>query len=570
MDTGTFARLHAIRAPHLAWFLGAGASATSVSTAADLIWDFKRQLYCSDTRTPLAHLADLGDRSVRFRLQRFFDERGRFPPEGDPAEYSTYFELAFPAATDRQRYIERLADQATPSFGHEVLGYYLKHGRITVAWTTNFDRNIEDAAVKLLGGSARLAIVTDGNAEQAARVLNEGSRILLGKLHGDFQSSQLRNTEEELRRHDEQLRDALVETCRRMGLVVVGYSGRDESVMHALETAIDGGRGYPNGLYWIHRAGSAPHPRVTQLLELVRSSGREAELVEAETFDELMGDLQALETGLPEDVLAALNERRPRRVTPWALPDPATGIPLLRTNAFPVVERPATARLVRVAVPGWKEMRGAVAGVDVVVARRAGVLAFGRDADLRAAFARFGDLEMDLHPLEARRLEYDSPELGLLYEALARALARDLPLMVVRRRGEYELAVDPARSADARLEPLSRRTAPIAATTEGIPWSEAVGIGLSFRLDRCWCLLTPTVRLHWDGHERPPQAALDFTRERQARRYNDRWNALLDAWRDVLFGTATMKTFSTFAAIEGVNARFTLARTTAYSGRRAA
>src|SRR5206468_988336 len=163
---------------------------------------FKRQLYCSATRTPLANLADLGDQTVRARLQRYFDDREQFPIARDPSEYSTYFEVAFPSATDRRRYIERLADQAAPSFGHEVLAYYLKHGRITVVWTTNFDRNVEDAAVKVLGSSARLAVVTDANADQAVRVLNEGGRILLGKLHGDFQSSQLRNTEEELRRQD--------------------------------------------------------------------------------------------------------------------------------------------------------------------------------------------------------------------------------------------------------------------------------------------------------------------------------------------------------------------------------
>jgi hypothetical protein len=552
--------------------LGAGASATSVSTAGDLIWDFKRQLYCSDTRTPLANLADLGDQTVRLRLQRYFDERGRFPAAGDPSEYSFYFELAFPSPADRRRYVERLADQGTPSFGHEVLAYFLKHGRITVVWTTNFDRTIEDAAVKVLGGTGRLAVVDDAKADQAARVLNEGGRILLGKLHGDFLSTHLRNTEEEVRRQDERLRDALIETCKRFGLVVVGYSGRDDSVMNALEAAIDGGRGYPNGLYWVHRSVTTPVLRVRQLLERVRLVGREADLVEAETFDELMGDLLTLETGLPEDVLAALNERRPRRLSAWDVPPPATSYPIVRTNAFPLVDRPSTARLVRAKVPSWKDMRSAVAeaGVDVIVALRAGVLAFGADADLRRAFGRFGDLEMDVHPLEARRLGYESPELGLLYAALVRALARGLPLRVARRRSEYHLAVDPARATDPVLQPLARCVGPVSGVVDGVLWSEAVRVGLEFRLERCWCLLTPTVRLHWEGEGRPPQAAVDLSRERQATRYNDRWNSLLDGWREVFFGADATRMFSSFEPIEGVNARFTLARTTAYTGRRAA
>ena len=49
----------------------------------------------------------------------------------------------------------------------------------------------------------------------------------------------------------------------------------------------------------------------------------------------------------------------------------------------------------------------------------------------------------------------------------------------------------------------------------------------------------------------------------------ERWNALLDGWREVFFGAETTRTFSAFEALEGVNASFTLARTTAWTGRRA-
>lgn len=285
-----------------------------------------------------------------------------------------------------------------------------------------------------------------------------------------------------------------------------------------------------------------------------------------------MGDLLTLETGLPEDVLAALNERRPRRLSAWDVPPPATSYPIVRTNAFPLVDRPSTARLVRAKVHSWKDMRSAVAdaGVDVIVALRAGVLAFGADADLRRAFEQFGDLEMDVHPLDARRLGYDSPELGLMYGALVRALARGLPLRIARRRGEYYLAIDPMRAADPVLQPVARCVTALSGVVDGVPWSEAVRVGLEFRLERCWCLLTPTVRLHWQSEGRPPQAAVDLSRERQATRYNDRWNSLLDGWREVFFGADATRTFSSFEAIEGVNARFTLARTTAYTGRSAA
>jgi hypothetical protein len=54
------------------------------------------------------------------------------------------------------------------------------------------------------------------------------------KLHGDFRSRRLKNTGDELRHQDSRLRQILLGACRRFGLVVVGYSGRDDSVMETL------------------------------------------------------------------------------------------------------------------------------------------------------------------------------------------------------------------------------------------------------------------------------------------------------------------------------------------------
>jgi hypothetical protein len=48
MKLDEFLRLHALRAPNVAWLLGAGASAAAgIPTAFDMIWDFKRTLFCA-------------------------------------------------------------------------------------------------------------------------------------------------------------------------------------------------------------------------------------------------------------------------------------------------------------------------------------------------------------------------------------------------------------------------------------------------------------------------------------------------------------------------------------------
>jgi hypothetical protein len=65
---------------------------------------------------------------------------------------------------------------------------------------------------------------------------------VLVKLHGDYRYDKLQNTEEELKSLDDELRKYLLQICKENGLIVVGYSGRDESVMSSLErVASEGG-----------------------------------------------------------------------------------------------------------------------------------------------------------------------------------------------------------------------------------------------------------------------------------------------------------------------------------------
>ena len=45
-------------------------------------------------------------------------------------------------------------------------------------------------------------------------------------IAGEFRSRRLKNTSDELRMQDEKLRRILIDSCRRLGLIVVGYSGR--------------------------------------------------------------------------------------------------------------------------------------------------------------------------------------------------------------------------------------------------------------------------------------------------------------------------------------------------------
>lgn len=569
-----FLRLHPLRAPGIAWFLGAGASAAAgIPTAHDMIWEFKRSLFCATQRVSLESCADLGSSEVRLRLQRHFDDRGGFPAQNSALEYAEYFEAAYPDEGDRQRYLDRQVMRGTPSFGHYALAALMRADRVRMVWTPNFDPMIEDVVAQMFGTTGRLTTATLDAPELALQAMNEARWPILGKVHGDFRSRRLKNVSEELRTQDATLRRALIESCRRLGLAVVGYSGRDQSIIDAFTEAIDGGSGYPGGLYWFHRGEEPPLPAVAGLLKHAASTGVKAALVSVETFDELMGDLLLLEQGLPAEVADLLASKRKRHLTPAPTVDRGLQFPVIRMNAFPVLTWPQTVRLAECEIGGAREVRDAVkaADVDLIVARRrAGVLAFGADADVRRALASNKVRRLDLHRIEIGRLRYDSVELGMLYESLARALARELPLLMTRRRRTYRLVVDSAQIGDSMLASLRAASGGLvgAVPGSGRPFAEACDVHLEFRLDRLWLLLEPAV---WVGGEagRLDSTSKEFIRKRLAARYNRHWNALLDAWRDLLVGDDGEREVRAFGCGDGVDAVFTIGGTTAYTRRAA-
>ena len=248
MDLPEFLRAYPLRSPNIMWFLGAGASASSgIKTAYHMIWDFKARMYCSANRVSLKSLSDLGDPTTKARLQRFFDSKGDFPAEDAEDEYAAYFEKVYPDERDRRRYIDSAVSVGQPSYGYKAMAALIKSDRIRAVWSTNFDTMVEDTVIPLYGSRGKIVVATLGEPDMAVDALNEGRWPVLAKIHGDYQSRQLKNTPAELKSQDETMRFALVEACKRFGLAVIGYSGRDRSIMEVFEEAINGGRGFPGG-----------------------------------------------------------------------------------------------------------------------------------------------------------------------------------------------------------------------------------------------------------------------------------------------------------------------------------
>jgi hypothetical protein len=436
-----------------------------------------------------------------------------------------------------------------------------------LVWTTNFDPLVADACAKVYDGTGHLTTVALDAPDLARQAINDGRWPIEVKLHGDFRSRRLKNTSDELRLQDERLRQIFVDSCGRFGLVVAGYSGRDSSVMDALNDALKQTGAYPAGLFWLHRGEDPPVDRVCELLVQAVGAGVEAALVRIENFDETMRDLTRLQTAINTNVLNDFAvERRRRSAAP--LPKGNRAWPVLRLNAIPVLQTPSVCRRVVCSVGGYSDARKAVesAKVDILVARtKVGVLAFGADGDVRLAFKAYGITDFDLHTIETKRLRYESGERGLLRDALTRAIVRHRGLKAIRRGSTDLLA--PSDSQDIAWENLRRQVGVLTGAVKDAPvlqWYEGVGIRLDWADDRLWLLIEP--RTVFTGITPANKAAAaDFARERTVKRYNRQLNDLIAFWAVAIAGDSG--DLRALSIGDGVDAVFRLGADTAFSRR---
>ena len=604
LATDAFARSFAQRPHRLAWLLGAGASASAgVPTGSDMIADFKTRLYCADSRLPRQEV-DVADPFWERRITSHFDAARGFPPAGDPGEYAAAFEAAYPDARDRRSYIETAVRRGTPSFAHRVLAALISSGFARCLFTTNFDPLIERAvavADDLLppDRQAHLTVSALDSVERAQRCVRDAAWPLLVKLHGDYQSDHLKNTDHELRLQDERLRRVLVKALIQFGLLVVGYSGRDNSIMDALDEAVTRVGALPAGLWWVSRPGASLLPRVTSLLERAANSDIEVHVVHSENFDELAGDIER-EVDLSDPLRQHVRTVRPRPIVqPVTLPTShAATLPAVRCSALELLSVPEKAREVTLDTPlATPDARQLLknAGVWATVASYGRRLAvFGPDDAITRVFAPLGAKLTGTVRLDPAKR---STDLGLVYDALVKSVARHRPLRPVLRRAGHTVMVRPprdslggdmARQHQSALSELQRayQSALTGTVSDiGCPYAEAIQVRVEVWDSRWWLVYQPYTWVDLprndQGHEpreevhrysivtlddsTPQSIAASWRRERWARRYNRTWHAIVAAWATLIAPDSEVELSAHYFAGSGVNAKFRLSSTTAWS-----
>ena len=586
MSVGSFAAAFPEAGPRLAWFFGAGTSASAgIPTGYDMILDFKTRLFCAATGLP---------RRGRPEATRFGGNESRCTSMVQTAyrrldHQRNMPQLSRPSIRPKRRdgHTSRMRSDSDRHRSVTVLFAALVCQRLVpCAFTTNFDPLIENSVVAAddqlaAGDRVHVTVAALDSVERAERCLRDSSWPLIAKLHGDYKSDRLMNTPTELTQ-DTALRRVLLGTGARFGFAVAGYSGRDQSVMDALlEIAAQEG-GFPGGLYWFTRPRTPILPAVHELLETA-AGNTTARLIEVENFDELAGELdrQVVHTPALESVVRGA--RIEPRLVPVTIPtDYSASFPVLRCSALPLLEMPTEARRVELETPATtREVQQLLRDSDaraVAACRGTTVAVFGRDEAVLAALSSLRPRLAGTVPLDPAN---DSWALGLVYEALVRALAPRRPLRPVLRRTGHALIVRPP-DPDRRDQVANNNRVLLRAIQQayseaitgsvpprGSPFAEAVQVRLEMWLDRWWVVFDPFTWVDLPNVEERPAsdpALADWRRERWARRYNKKWAAIINAWAHLLAPERETTLQAAFmSGGDGLPGNFRLSQVTAWS-----
>jgi hypothetical protein len=564
VDQGVFVRAWAVQTRRVAWLLGAGASAAAgLPTATQIRDDLLLRLF-AERHGLLRENLHPNDPKVASDLREYFDGRNDMVPFGSHDDYSTAFELVFKDEPARHRYLRDKLKGKQPSYGQRVLGALVSGGQADVLVTTNFDELLERAAadayaaVNAPADRRLLNTAALGSRDRARSVLEPDALPLLIKLHGDFRESALKNLAAELAEQDSVLLQAVNDLSRTYGLAVVGYSGRDDSVMSMLEAASDVEGAWPAGVWWFTREPDRTPKRVTELLERIGTAGGSAHLVQLGAFDELMGDL-ALQVQLPSAARAFVSQLRPQQRLTRATPPSSerTGYPVIRYNAVPILQAPTTALHAPFSGLDHHEFRALTKAQEFrgAVVMSGGSLWGWSDAEAFASLAaEQPGTKPETRDIKLTTAPVDPGVHALALEGITKALCSQLPTRPRSTRRENALLLTEFEDLDLeRAEVLRSLRSAYDKRTDGTlnpqygpnqhgaprAYAEAVRLHLEHRWGWSWLIFTPFTWVErWERPEdqrHTPDPVNDWLRERWVgRKKNETWAQLIAAWTEAI------------------------------------
>ena len=253
--------------PNFSLLLGSGASVTSgIRSGGQLIRDWKEEIK-KETGCP--------DIEEYLKSRSWFDSAN---------EYASLFENRFDLQRQRRIFVEKEVAEKSPSIGYAYLVSLVNNGWFNTVFTTNFDDLINESFYRF--SKRRPIVCAHDSSISAVTITSDRPKII--KLHGDYLFDNIKATLRETESLEVNMQMKIREFAKNGGLIVIGYSGQDRSIMDILTVLISQPDYFKNGVYWCVREGDLDGIGS----ELKKFLWRDrVYLVTIDGFDELMAEM---------------------------------------------------------------------------------------------------------------------------------------------------------------------------------------------------------------------------------------------------------------------------------------
>ncbi len=233
--------------------LGAGASVTSgIRSASSLIEKWLEEVY--------EIYEDTAPESFKDAKEYFEKKHASWYNPSNP--YSSLFEKRYDLPSQRRRFVEQEVDNKLPSIGYTYVTSLVDNHYINTIFTTNFDDLLNEAFYQF--SNNRPILCAHDSAISSISVTSNRPKVI--KLHGDYLFDDIKSTLRETESLEQNTKEKLVEFCKEFGLIVIGYSGNDRSIMDVLEYLTKQDNYLKNGVYWCLRKDDEISPSLRNLL----------------------------------------------------------------------------------------------------------------------------------------------------------------------------------------------------------------------------------------------------------------------------------------------------------------
>lgn len=272
-DLANFIKVSSGNIPNYSLFLGAGASVTSgILSGANLVEQWRKEIY---ERLSTSAYSDHNE-AISWLKQNesdWYDESN---------EYSSLFEKKFDLPAQRRRFVEQQVDKKLPSIGYAYLVELFDKGFFDTVFTTNFDDLINEAFYQF--SSNRPLLCAHDSSIKGISITSSRPKII--KLHGDYLFDGIKSSLSETSSLEINTKDKLIEFTKEYGMIFIGYSGNDKSIMNVMNSLIKQNEYLKNGIYWCKRKGDNISQELFKFL-----NNEKVYFVEIDGFDELMAEL---------------------------------------------------------------------------------------------------------------------------------------------------------------------------------------------------------------------------------------------------------------------------------------